>query len=74
MSKAILVIDMPKDCYECPLFITDERNSYCAINLLKNSTKEDCPLKPAPEYQEVWYDDDEWTKGYNNCVREIVGE
>lgn len=34
-----------------------------------------CPLKSVPEEQEIWFDDErsDWERGYNNCLREIVG-
>ena len=34
-----------------------------------------CPLKPVPEEQLIWYDDSssDWERGYNSCLREIVG-
>ena len=81
MSKAILVIDMPDDCSMCPCFQYGEDN-YCAATgetnySYKCARPTDCPLRPAPEKQDVWYDDNEgnaWVKGYNNCVREIMGE
>ena len=79
MSKAILVIDMPNSCIKCPCFQFGMDN-YCAVtdNTIYNYENErptSCPLKPAPEEQEVWFDDDrsDWERGYNNCVREIVG-
>ena len=80
MSKAILVIDMPKSCDVCPCIQSndDEGEVWCGVTgesiYTTNKRDRDCPLKTAPEYQEVWYDDDEWTKGYNSCVREIIGE
>ena len=81
MDKAILVIDMPSCCYECPLCVAWEvvpavEEYYCAVanNDVDRRHKPDwCPLKPAPEEQLVWHDDDDWVMGYNNCVREIVG-
>jgi hypothetical protein len=35
-----------------------------------------CPLMPVPEEQMIWYDDgrSDWERGYNNCLREIIGE
>ena len=79
MSKAILVIDMPDNCDKCPCFQFGMDN-YCAVTdkTVYNYRKErhvDCPLIPAPEEQEVWFDDErsDWERGYNNCVREIVG-
>ena len=81
MNKAILVIDMPKNCWECPLSenweaIPSVEECHCIltnIDVDKFNKPDWCPLKQAPEEQEVWNDDDEWVKGYNNCVREILG-
>ena len=88
MNKAILVIDMPSCCNECSLMCKDEYSYYCPVKCEENKTdlydnyimfyrKPDwCPLKPAPKTQKMWCDDemDAWIRGYNNCVREILGE
>ena len=82
MSKAILVIDdMPSCCEECfaldfhgdypRCIITDEQRGYNFNTRIQRMTH--CPLKPAPKMQLLWNDDDDWVKGYNNCVREIMG-
>lgn len=83
MGKAILVIDMPKCCNECPICVSWEvvpavEEYYCAVknnDVDRRNKPSWCPLKPAPEEQEVWYDDpkSDWERGYNNCVREIIG-
>ena len=80
MSKAVLVIDMPETCEECVLNSNNHgRPDYCKI-LIKPvnyiERRKDCPLMPAPEEQEVWYDDSvsDWDRGYNSCLREIMGE
>ena len=82
MNKAILVIDMPNCCDEC--FALDGNGDYpfCIItqeqrgyNFRTREQKMDgCPLKPAPELQDKWYDNDDWIIGYNNCVHEIIGD
>ena len=57
--KAILVIDLPKNCCECELSVTDSICEYCAITetLIQNTFEEsedelkrnnDCPLRPMP--------------------------
>lgn len=88
MNKAILVIDMPEKCIDCPLCATyaasawSPREYWCTAYDNKDvdhpyDDKPDwCPLKPAPEEQEIWYDDDsnDWDRGYNSCLHEIVGE
>ena len=84
MDKAILVIDMPDSCIKCPVCASyqastfSSREYWCATNgkdVDPNSKPDWCPLNPAPEEQEVWFDDErsDWERGYNNCVREIVG-
>lgn len=52
MSKAILVIDMPNCCIECPCYentlescsVTDD----CAIGYGEIKRLDNCPLKPIP--------------------------
>ena len=82
MNKAILVIDMPSCCDEC--FALDDNGDYpfCIItqeqrgyNFRTREQKMDmCTLKPAPELQDKWYDNDDWIIGYNNCVHKIIGD
>lgn len=87
MNKAILVIDMPESCNECRIRFDDEYSNWCPYHnpepngvyqYVKDGTKPDwCPLKIAPKMQTGYnYTDEEdaWIKGYNNCVREIIGE
>ena len=85
MDKAILVIDMPTCCRECPICASyaesafSPREYWCVAYENKEvdpRVKPDwCPLRPAPEEQEEWFDDEksDWERGYNNCLREIVG-
>lgn len=85
MDKAILVIDMPSLCSECPICASWQasafsiREYWCTAAENKDvnpDIKPDwCPLKPAPEEQMIWYDDgrSDWERGYNNCLREIMG-
>ena len=76
MSKAILVIDMPDSCDKCPLLLRHEEERCCWVEGRNSFTIKPswCPLKPAPELQDEWYDDDDWIIGYNNCVHEIMGD
>ncbi len=73
MSKAILVIDMPENCYECCL------NNYHFCDVTADGIDIEhrpnwCPLKPAPELIEINYGSDEqdWEKGYNSCLEGIL--
>ena len=84
MSKAILVIDMPSCCSEC--FALDDNVDYpmCLITgeqrgytfRTREQKMDKCPLKLPPEPQLIWYEDEksDWERGYNNCLREIVGD
>lgn len=84
MSKAVLVIDMPSRCGECPVCASYQscafsfREYWCSTNgkdVERDSKPDWCPLKQAPEEQLIWYDDErsDWERGYNNCLYEIVG-
>jgi hypothetical protein len=80
MSKAILVIDMPESCKNCMCYVLGAKANFCErtrFAIFDNTTKPSwCPLKPAPELQDVWFEDSgsDWERGYNNCVREIMGK
>jgi hypothetical protein len=79
MDKAILVIDMPDDCFECDFCVERSTHDRCVAagkTILTLEKPDWCPLMPAPEEQFIWYDDarSDWERGYNNCLREIVGE
>ena len=86
MNKAILVIDMPNSCDECPLFNNYYSDMCCrGLNYRRidypypeNVRQNWCPLKPVPEK----YDmdncvcdrdyDGEYEHGYNACIDEIL--
>lgn len=86
MSKAVLVIDMPESCRECPFF--GSRYSDMACRAMNNKSidypypkefRQDwCPLKDLPKenvYEEYYL---EWSRGYqsgwNDCINAIAGE
>ena len=82
MSKALLVIDMPKNCRECPLHVSYGR-PYC-IKTMRDVVVKDkfalrpewCPLIKAPEkaYNGTTFENSNaYTKGWNACVDEILG-
>ena len=85
MSKAVLVIDMPKSCKECNFcYYSDGRVPSCqlkleAIVLGSVQTKPSwCPFKPLPEKSLTglsdYYQWGTWEDGYNQCIDEILGE
>lgn len=67
MNKAILVIDMPKSCYKCPMMFDDGNGIWCGVERDKdgdmhmrvhyycdeNGRASWCPLKPMPNEREV---------------------
>ena len=76
MSKAILVMDMPKNCNECDVICM---KYYSAIRDgdLEILTKPDgCPLKEMPQKDDSKYylDDDAeaFVNGYNACIDSIL--
>ena len=85
MSKSVLVMKTPENCYSCCLRREHIRNlPYCSVNLkgIKDSSVEPdwCPLKPLPEKKEyiVPIDNVESQKdiiavGWNACINAIIG-
>ena len=82
MDKAILVIDMPECCAACRFLNDSHDYRECIVTgetkgytfRAREQKMDRCPLKPAPELQDEWRDDDDWIIGYNNCVHEIMGD
>lgn len=82
MSKAILVMDMPNDCYECRQLSQRTYERFCNMthrSVVDANTKPDwCPLQEAPEREEGsncfdWFEDG-YAQGWNACIDEILGE
>lgn len=79
--KAILVIDMPKECCDgCPCYY--EEAYRCQVHMeidedLYNGKPSWCPLRPLPQKKGKYgepheYDTDiHYEIGWNDCLREI---
>lgn len=81
MSKSVLVIDTPENCYSCYLRKIIRDWPYCAVKSerIKDSmVKSDwCPLKPLPEKMTGVALTEHWggvKKGWNGCIDAITGE
>ena len=85
--KAILVIEMPKNCLECPLgknmSIAIETCikcplGKCAIDAETEIRPDWCPLKPMPVKKEkhnaMPFEFKHYIAGYNTCIDEILGD
>lgn len=87
--KAILVIDMPSDCYHCQLHDYEYRwcygkdeSSVLTEEDIESKRVEGCPLKPMPEKKErESWGDNEYAiynnlhkMGWNDCIDYILGE
>ena len=90
MSKAVLVLDMPKSCNKCKFFNAQYR--YCDLKGLPlkrkngkygntNISKERanwCPLRELPEKADMQKAKTmttmNWLEGWNACIDEITGE
>lgn len=81
MSKSVLVIDTPGNCYSCCLHEPVRNWSYCAVKLKRiedSSVKPDwCPLNPLPEKSTTENDMTDYqcgmVDGRNQCIDEITG-
>ena len=74
--KAVLVIDMPKNCDECPLerWGIDGWNCTPMNQVIEDDKPEWCPLRPLPhKLQADWYTDG-YKEGFNACLEEITEE
>lgn len=83
MAKAMLIMDMPSRCIECPLLASWQdsasapRNYWCPYNLeitIEVEKRSDwCPLREVPQKMEKYHEYDEIALGYNACIDEILG-
>lgn len=85
MTKAILVLEMPRNCMSCKL--SCQFGSYCLIigdTYSENgmTISENCPLKEIPYKMEQVYGGEDGSEelyeemymaGWNACIDEIVG-
>lgn len=79
MGKAVLVMDMPKDCYECKLqdWLTCRIAKKCNTS---HSRPDWCPLRELPsKYAEKDFTpikderyDNGYEDGYNACIDELL--
>lgn len=88
MSKAILVIDMPTRCGECPVCASYQscafsiREYWCATNgkdVEPDSKPDWCPLKRVPRMRFTYVDHDDaetvnYNRGWNHCIDKILGD
>ena len=90
MDKAILVIDMPTRCGECPVCASYQscafsiREYWCSTNgkdVEPDSKPDWCPLKKVPEKYDVLAAiennpnyDPSYDVGRNDCIDEILEE
>lgn len=85
MDKAILVIDMPDSCDNCPLFHGFYTDMTCGANHYginypypKDFRQDWCPLKPMPKkmkgHDSIYYQWGDYEDGWNQCINCVSGE
>ena len=78
MSKAVLVMEMPERCIDCP--IVNEDYGWCNIleGYINNEERHNqCPLKPMPERDDGEYYSDSakgYKVGWNDAIKAIDRE
>ena len=83
MAKAVLVMDMPERCADCPLRSSEKTSYVCCYLTLKNISstgyydkKPDwCPLRELPEKKERRigeHGERMFRAGFNACLNEIM--
>lgn len=77
MSKAVLIMDKPKDCYECKLqdWLTCRITKKCNTS---HSRPDWCPLCELPKKKPTIGKESEndiicMNAGYNACIDELLG-
>lgn len=87
MSKAILVINEPNNCKECPISAFYKESAFdvgefwCPLEVKLDINPKDkpwwCPLKPLPDNMEHYIGENEYyegcVEGWNDCLDEIIG-
>lgn len=81
MTKGIIVIDIPENCFECPCYEDGYIDDcYCRVtgeSIYGYAIQLDCPIKPIPE-KKYWKDKNarelNYRLGWNHCLKEILGE
>lgn len=75
--KAILILDMPKSCGECPIYNGSEMLCCgCKVRAKEiNTIPSWCFLKPLPQKILDRYEaPQDYRDGWNDCIDEILGE
>lgn len=81
MSKVVLVMEQPENCYKCP--INHGQFCICKVSRLdtedfyRNGVHPKCPLRPLPKKQKLTFIEhgqDCITMGWNAVLEEIEGE
>lgn len=82
MSKAVLVMDMPKKCTECDICQHEDEGwlycTYCHRNAHAFDIPDWCPLKLIPDkmegYDSIKWQWGEYEDGWNHCIDSLIGE
>lgn len=74
--KAILVIDKPVNCWQCPCYSDYDCNvlNECIFDDYGNPRDIQCPLKPMPEKKtpiDNYYGWNMMVQGWNECLEEM---
>ena len=69
MSKSVLLVDTPSKCGECNLLYHCHKYESA---IAMGSKPDWCPLKELPNHELVWCDDNDWERGFNACLDEIL--
>ena len=83
MAKAVLVMDNPERCADCPLRNSEKTSYVCCYLTLKNISSTDyydkkpdwCPLRELPEKKEFYLSinyQKGYCEGWNACLDKIL--
>lgn len=78
MTKGIIVVDIPKDCWSCD-YVDSQWCALTSKNVPNGNAQKHCPIKELPEFhnpREVPYDYDcySYIRGWGACVDKILSK
>lgn len=85
--KAVIVIDKPENCWDCPCFSSTSGEMYCVAARRGFTRSQEvtlkkyipflpgfCPVREMPEYKMDWRaGDGGYESGWNDCLDKIGG-
>lgn len=76
MTKGIILIDIPKYCHDCDCLSGEHWCGMTGKSIYNGEASKYCPIKPLPTtyFTSAYTKGDRYEDGWNDCIKEILGE